>query len=277
MRAWSRIIPPESVEGAPRLPEAEGSVKPPAENGAGGGTQTGLRRRAPTLWHWLVGLALAPILLLFCLVALYRFAPPISTLMLARIVTHRPVDRQWVPLERISPLLQTAVIMSEDGQFCRHHGVDWAALAEVVGDISRGGPVRGASTLSMQTAKNLFLWPTRSYLRKGLEIPLALLVDFAWGKHRMLEIYLNIAEWGDGTFGAEAAARRYFKVDAADLTPHQAALLAAALPDPHDRNAARPSRMLSQIAAIVQNRFAESRSHLACLPQAQAAMERAAD
>jgi monofunctional biosynthetic peptidoglycan transglycosylase len=279
MRAGPRIIPPDSVEGEPRLPEAAGSVKPPAaENGGDAAAASrGRPRIAPKIWRWLIGLAMVPILLLLCLVALYRFAPPVSTLMLARILTHRPVDRQWVPLERISPSLQAAVIMSEDGQFCRHHGVDWAALAEVVADITHGGPVRGASTLSMQTAKNLFLWPTRSYLRKGLEIPLALLIDFAWGKQRMLEIYLNIAQWGGGTFGAEAAARHYFNMDAADLTPREAALMAAALPDPRDRNAARPSRRLSEVAAIVQKRLAESHSHLACLPQAQAAMEQAAD
>ena len=234
---------------------------------------TAARRRPPVvrkILAWLVGLAVVLTALLLGLVAVYRFVPPVSTLMLARMVTGRPVDRQWVPLEQISPSLQAAVIMSEDGQFCRHHGVDWSALGEAVHDWEQGGRIRGASTLSMQTAKNLFLWPSRSVLRKGLEIPLALLIDFAWGKHRMLEIYLNMAQWGDGTFGAEAAARRYFHVDAADLTPHQAALLAAALPDPLDRNAAKPSRRLATLAATVLRRLGEARSHLACLPQAQA-------
>lgn len=234
---------------------------------------TAAKRRPPIarkVVTWLIGLAVVLTAVLLGLVVLYRFVPPVSTLMLARMVAGRPVDRRWVPLEQISSSLQAAVIMSEDGQFCRHHGVDWSALGEVLHDIEHGGRVRGASTLTMQTAKNLFLWPSRSYLRKGLEIPLALLIDFAWGKRRMLEIYLNMAEWGDGTFGAEAAARRYFHVAAADLTPQQAALLAAALPDPLQRNAAKPSRRLATLAATVLRRLDDARSHLACLPQARA-------
>lgn len=226
---------------------------------------------------WLGALATVLIAGVLTLVVVYRFVPPVSTLMLARMVTGRPVDRQWVPMERISPFLQAAVIMSEDGQFCRHHGVDWSALADAIHEVEQGGRSRGASTLSMQTAKNLFLWPSRSFLRKGLEIPLALLIDFAWGKRRVLEIYLNMAEWGDGTYGAEAAARRYFHTDAAELTPHQATLLAAALPDPRGRNAAKPSHMLTQLAATVLRRLGEARSHLACLPQAQAEFGRAKD
>jgi monofunctional biosynthetic peptidoglycan transglycosylase len=231
-------------------------------------------RRRPSLVRkilaWLLSLAMALTILLLALVVAYRFVPSVSTLMLAHMVTGRPVDRRWVPLEQISPSLQAAVIMSEDGQFCRHHGVDWSALGEVIHDMEEGGRIRGASTISMQTAKNLFLWPSRSYIRKGLEIPLALLTDFAWGKHRMLEIYLNMAQWGDGTFGAEAAARRYFHVDAADLTPHQAALLAVALPDPLGRNPAKPSHGLMRLAANVLRRLDEARSHLACLPRTQA-------
>jgi monofunctional biosynthetic peptidoglycan transglycosylase len=197
--------------------------------------------------------------------------------MLMRMLGHHRVDRQWVSLDQISPSLQAAVIMSEDGQFCRHHGVDWRALAEVISNMERGGLERGASTLSMQTAKNLFLWPGRSYVRKALEIPLALLIDFAWGKQRMLEIYLNIAQWGPATFGAEAAARRYFHIDAAALNPRQATLLAAALPDPADRNAAKPGRLQKEISGILMERLQESRSHLACLPAAQAAMPPAGD
>lgn len=272
------MVSPEIVEGEPRLPEAEGSVKPSATENADGARVTASRPtgRRWIVLRWFLGLVLTLVALLLSLVALYRFVPPTSTLMLARTILHRPVDRQWVPLDRVSPSLQAAVIMSEDGQFCRHHGVDWAALAEVANDVEHGGPVRGASTLSMQTAKNLFLWPSRSYVRKTLEIPLALLIDRAWGKHRLLEIYLNMAQWGDGTFGAEAAARRYFHVHAADLTPHQAALLAAALPDPDGRNPSKPSRRLNEVATIVQSRLAEARSHLFCLPQARAAIGRQA-
>jgi monofunctional biosynthetic peptidoglycan transglycosylase len=272
MRARSKIISPEIAEDQLRLPEAGGSVKPSARRN-GGVAMTAAKRRPPVVKKivaWLAGFAVAVIALLIGLVVVYRFVPPVSTLMLARMVSGRPVDRQWVPLARISASLQAAVIMSEDGQFCRHHGVDWSALGESLHDLEQGGRVRGASTLSMQTAKNLFLWPSRSYLRKGLEIPLAVLIDFAWGKPRMLEIYLNMAQWGDGTFGAEAAARRYFHVAAADLIPHQAALLAAALPDPLHRNAAKPSHRLARLAATVLQRLDEARSHLACLPQARA-------
>lgn len=218
----------------------------------------------------LIRFAAGLVAVFFSLVVVYRFVPPVSTLMLARLFTGRPVDRQWVRLGRISPWLQAVVIMSEDGQFCRHHGVDWPALSEAIHRLEEGGPVRGASTISMQTAKNLFLWPARSYLRKGLEIPLALLIDFIWGKHRMLEIYLNIAQWGQSTFGAEAAARRYFHIDAAKLTPHEAALLAAALPDPDVRDPAKPSRLLAKLAAIDLRRLSHARSHLSCLPRARA-------
>lgn len=273
MWARSKINPPEIVEGGFRLPEAEGSVKPA---GDGNGTEaTGATEGRPAaphrIRHWLVGIGVILIALLLSVVVLYRFIQPVSTLMLARMAAGRSVNRQWVPIERISPFLQAAVIMSEDGQFCRHRGVDWNALGEAIHDIERGGLVRGASTISMQAAKNLFLWPSRSYLRKGLEIPLALLTDFGWGKRRMLEIYLNIAQWGGGTFGIETAARHYFNVDAADLTPGQAALLAVALPDPRDRNSAKPGRLQQALAATVLRRLGDAKDHLACLPQAQSA------
>lgn len=156
--------------------------------------------------------------------------PMPSTLMLTRHVLFRPVDRQWVPLERISPHLVNAVIGAEDQRFCQHRGVDFEALREVMADDE--GPSRGASTLTMQTVKNVYLWHGPSYVRKGIEIPLALVVDTLWGKRRVMEVYLNVAEWGLGLYGAEAAARRYFRVSAAELTPAQAAQLAAALPNP---------------------------------------------
>ncbi|MFJ5368792.1 monofunctional biosynthetic peptidoglycan transglycosylase, partial [Bosea sp. CER48] len=148
------------------------------------------------------------LLLLAAAILLYRVVPVPSTLMLARWLTLRPVERQWVPLDQISPNLIRAVIAAEDQRFCSHRGVDWIELNAVLDD--EDGPSRGASTLTMQTAKNVFLWPGRSYIRKGLEIPLAMAIDFAWGKQRVIEVYLNVAEWGHGLFGAEAAAQRYF-------------------------------------------------------------------
>lgn len=197
-------------------------------------------------------IALALLVLIAGLIVLWRFAPPVSTPMLARWVVLKPVDRRWVPLARISPNLQAAVVMGEDARFCRHRGVDWGALQEVMDDPD--GPSRGASTLTMQTAKNLFLWNSRSYVRKAVEIPLAATIDFAWPKRRVLEVYLNIAEWGDGVFGAEAAARRYFGRPASDLTPRQAALLAAALPNPRLRDPARPQGRHARLAGIIERR-----------------------
>ena len=192
---------------------------------------------------------------LVALIILYRFVPVPSTLMLGRWLTLRPVEREWVPLEQISPNLIRAVIASEDQRFCSHRGVDWIELNAVLED--EDGPSRGASTLTMQTAKNVFLWPGRSYLRKGLEIPLAMAIDFAWSKPRVVEVYLNVAEWGEGLFGAEAAAQRYFGKPAARLSAAEAARLAAALPNPLLRNPAKPSRSLQSASARTQRRLGQ--------------------
>jgi monofunctional biosynthetic peptidoglycan transglycosylase len=195
------------------------------------------------------GLALA--LGFAALILVYRFLPPISTLMLARWLEGETVERHEVPLQRISGFLRAAAIVSEDARFCEHNGVDWGALRWVIDHPGANGPKRGASTIPMQTAKNLFLWPSRSYVRKAIEIPLALLIDLEWPKRRILEVYLNLAEWGDGIFGAEAAARHYFQKSADRLDAREAALLATALPDPRHRNAARPSRRHLWLAARV--------------------------
>jgi monofunctional glycosyltransferase len=167
------------------------------------------------------------------------FLPMPSTLMLARWATWQPVQRDWRPLEQISPHLVHAVIGAEDQRFCQHRGVDFDALKEVMDDDE--GPSRGASTITMQTVKNVYLWHGRSYVRKAAEIPLALVIDLLWGKRRVMEVYLNVAEWGNGVFGAEAAARSYFKVSAAQLTPAQASRLAAALPNPQTLSPRSPS------------------------------------
>ncbi|MEJ0095882.1 MAG: monofunctional biosynthetic peptidoglycan transglycosylase [Methylocella sp.] len=206
------------------------------------------------LLHAIFVLGMALAFAVVALILVYRFISPVSTLMLARWIKGESVERLYVPLDRISPNLREAVIASEDAQFCRHNGVDWGALREVIDTADEDGPSRGASTIAMQTAKNLFLWPSRSVIRKGIEIPLALLIDFAWPKRRILEIYLNIAEWGDGMFGAEAAAQRYFRKSAEHLDPREAALLAAALPNPRLRNPARPGRRLAGHAATIMAR-----------------------
>ncbi len=205
---------------------------------------------------FVVSLALA--LAVVALVFAYRFLNPVSTIMLARWIKGESVERLYVPLDRISPNLREAVIASEDAQFCRHNGVDWGALHEVISDADADGPSRGASTIPMQTAKNLFLWPSRSVIRKGIEIPLALLIDLAWPKRRILEIYLNIAEWGEGMFGAEAAAQRYFRKSAAQLDPREAAMLAVALPNPRLRNPSRPTRRLAARTATIMARARET-------------------
>ena len=199
------------------------------------------------------------------LIFIYRFLPPVSTLMLARWLSAETVERQYVPLERISRSLRASVIVSEDARFCMHDGVDWGALREVTEKADEDGPSRGASTIPMQTAKNLFLWPSRSYIRKAIEIPLALIINLAWPKRRILEVYLNIAEWGDGIFGAEAAARYYFHKSADSLDAREAALLATALPSPRHRNPARPSPRHSGLAMRVLSRARGAGSLIECV------------
>lgn len=201
-----------------------------------------------------LGVGLGLVLGFAVLIFVYRFLPPVSTLMLVRWIEKETAERHYVPLERISENLRKAVITSEDARFCRHHGVDWSALRLVIKHPGAAGPSRGASTIPMQTAKNLFLWPSRSYLRKAIEIPLALLIDFEWPKKRTLEVYLNLAQWGQGIFGAEAAARHYFHKSAEKLDEKEAVLLATALPSPQHRNPAKPSPRQAGLAARLMGR-----------------------
>lgn len=199
------------------------------------------------------------------LLVLYRYAnPPGSTLMAYEsFLSSGDVARVWVPLEAISPNLIRAVIASEDNRFCHHRGVDWGAIGEAIDRAGEDGP-RGASTISMQTTKNMFLWNSRSYLRKAIEIPLTYAVELVWSKRRILEIYLNSVEWGPGVYGAEAAARYHFNKSAARLSLDEAALLAAALPDPLGRDAGNPGPMTSRLAARLRKRL-ESGPDLRCL------------
>ena len=205
------------------------------------------------LVRWIVVAIVLALLILVGLLLLYRFVPVPSTLMIGRWLTLQPVERRWVPLSAIAPALPRAVVAAEDQRFCSHGGVDWDELNKVLQD--EDGPSRGASTITMQTAKNVFLWPGRSYVRKALEIPLAMAIDIAWPKARIMEVYLNVAEWGDGLYGAEAASRRYFNIPAAELTPAQASRLAAALPNPLVRNVARPGRALTGASRRIQTRM----------------------
>jgi monofunctional biosynthetic peptidoglycan transglycosylase len=188
------------------------------------------------------------------------YDPPANVLMLQRAAEGQTIRHYPVPINRISPNMVRAVIAAEDANFCTHDGFDVAAIQNAMQRNARGGRVRGASTISQQTAKNLFLWPERSWMRKGLETYFTALTEFMWPKRRIMEAYLNTAEWGDGNFGIEAAARAYFGVSAADLTPLQAARLAAVLPNPNRWRADRPgpyvrarSAMLVGRARVVQD------------------------
>jgi monofunctional biosynthetic peptidoglycan transglycosylase len=216
--------------------------------------------------RWLLRLFLLLALCLVALIIAYRFVMPVSTLMLFRMAQQERVDRIVVPLDAMSPDLLAAVITSEDGRFCHDHGVDWGALREVINESGEDGPARGASTITMQVARNLFLWQSPfAYIRKALEIPLALIIDLVWPKRRILEIYLNIAEWGDGIFGAEAAAETYFHKRARDLDRRDGALLVAVLPAPHDRDPRSPNRPLILHARIVMTRLNAGTPALSCL------------
>ena len=228
-----------------------------------------MRRRSPfsilargVAW---AGLTLA--MVFAGLVALYSVAPPVSTLMLARTIEGRSYQRIIVRLKDVAPAAVASVIASEDARFCQNDGVDWGALHEVLNGAGKGGRRRGASTITMQTAKNLFLWPGRSAVRKGVEIGMALVLGRVWSKARTIEIYLNIAEWGDGIFGVEAAARHYFHKSAGQLDPREAALLATSLPNPLKRDPAHPSSLQRRLAIGVMARVSGSPDLLSCLPE----------
>jgi monofunctional glycosyltransferase len=176
------------------------------------------------------------------LTALYRFVPPpITFLMIERLFEGHGLHRQWRPLSQMSPALPRAVIAAEDQRFCEHNGFDFDAIEKAMAhNERRPGRIRGGSTISQQTAKNVFLWPQRSYVRKGLEAYFTVLIETLWGKRRIMEVYLNTVEWGPGLYGAEAAAHRNFGVGADRLNAAQAARLAAILPSPLKWRAATP-------------------------------------
>ncbi|WP_229729498.1 monofunctional biosynthetic peptidoglycan transglycosylase [Agaricicola taiwanensis] len=214
-----------------------------------------------------IGLAVIAIMAVpFILTLVYTVIPPVSTLMVGRWLTFQPVSRDWVPLEEISPHLPRAVVTAEDGQFCFHGGVDWKAIQDVLDAAEDGVPSRGASTIAMQTAKNLFLWPGGAYIRKPFEIVLATWIDLVWTKRRTIEVYLNIAEWGpDGIFGAEAGAQHGFGKAAKNIGPREAALMAAALPNPIVRDTAKPTRGQRSWANTIAARARQSGEYVGCL------------
>lgn len=192
------------------------------------------------------------------LIVIFRFVnPPGSMLMLLQGATGTEITQTWVPISRISRNLIRAVVVSEDGRFCHHMGVDIEEVGKAVERAVDGSP-RGASTISMQLSKNLFLWPTKSFLRKAIELPVTLAIELIWPKRRILEVYLNIVEWGPGIFGAEAASRYHFNKSASRLTAREAALLAVTLPNPVERVAGEPGRLTNRLANLIQLRARRS-------------------
>ena len=201
-----------------------------------------LRRRSPgrvagALFKLLLWLLLISVLW----VGVYRFVPPpVTATMLANAIDGRGIDKQWMSLSRMDPDIARAAIAGEDARFCTHHGFDFIAIQKALAHDQRGRRVRGGSTISQQTAKNVFLWQGRSWLRKGLEAWFTLLIETMWGKRRIMEIYLNVAETGIGTYGVDAGAMRYFHHDASRMSQTEAARLIAVFPLPKMRGAVAP-------------------------------------
>jgi len=210
-----------------------------------------MRRLAAVLLRVVIVLLVA----LPVLVLVYRFVPvPLTPLMVLRQLQGWGLEKQWVDYEQLSPQLRRAVIASEDARFCGHHGFDWHEIDAAVSDYESGERLRGASTITQQTAKNLFLWPG-GWLRKIVEVYPTVLLELLWPKRRILETYLNIAEWGPGIYGAEAASRDYFGRPARLLTAPEAALMAAVLPNPRRWSPAKPTEYIRSRAATIQARM----------------------
>ena len=212
----------------------------------------------PSLRRIAVGVATVVIVFLaapYVIAPFYRFVDPVSMPMLWRWAIGARVERVWVPLDRISPALPLAVIGAEDGTFCHNRGIDLGAMREALEQYDDTGRERGASTITQQVAKNLFFWQGRSIIRKALEIPLAVWLNMALPKRRVLEIYLNIAQWGpNGEFGAEAGARYAFGKSARNLNAREAAELASILPSPALRSARNPSPLVRRLAGVYEHR-----------------------
>lgn len=193
--------------------------------------------------------------------------PPITPLMIVRLIEGEGLRRSWVPIQAISPRLAAAVIAAEDNLFCRHDGFDWASIEDAIEDFRIGRRTRGASTISMQAAKNLFLWPDSGFVRKALEPYPTLVLELVWSKRRILEVYLNVVEWAPGVYGARAAAETHFGKSPADLGRREAALLAAVLPNPRRFDAGRPSAYIAERAAIIAKRMGQLGDLLDCVPK----------
>ena len=206
--------------------------------------------------RWLRRVVVAVLATFVGCVLLFRVVPPPLTPLMIRNAFAYGVTKDWVSLDRIAPSLQRAVIAAEDARFFDHRGVDWDAIERARDFNARHGdaPRRGGSTITMQVARNVFLWQGKSYVRKVLEVGVAYALELAWGKRRILEVYLNVVEWGPGLYGAEAAARRTFGIPAARLDDREAALLAAVLPNPRRWSPATPTRWVRVRADVIERR-----------------------
>ncbi|WP_294623953.1 monofunctional biosynthetic peptidoglycan transglycosylase [uncultured Roseovarius sp.] len=215
-------------------------------------TRSEKARFRPFRWgrRWLYRLVLFLLIIIGVAVVTYRVInPPVTFYMMQEKWRLGALDRQWVPLEGVAPVMARSVVAAEDANFCNHWGFDMSAIRNAIAD----GGNRGASTLSQQVVKNVYLWHGRSWPRKALEAAITPLVEAVWPKRRIIEVYLNVAEFDEGVFGVEAAARHYFGVGPEALTAVQAARLAAVLPNPKERNAARPSSWLRKRAAGIMD------------------------
>ena len=233
-----------------------------------GGVSLAKRKRGG-VWRWAKRIAIVLAIIVavpLVLTLVYLVVNPVSVPMLERYATGRPVAREWRGIDDISDRLKAAVILSEDGQFCRHWGVDFGALRDEVEDFMTGEEARGASTITMQVARNLFLWNGQSVIRKALEIPLALYIDLVMPKRRIMEVYLNIAEWGpDGQFGVASGAEHAFGVEPQSLDYRTATLLVTALPNPLVRLPGRPSANMTRIAGIIEERVKQYGERASCV------------
>ena len=213
------------------------------------GASRTLRRRSRFLWIGLLILISLPIggVLIHALIP-----PPMTLLMAEQAAKGAGLDYRWRSLDRISPRLVEAAIAAEDANFCRHDGFDMRAIEKALENNARGRRVRGGSTISQQTAKNVFLWPGRGWIRKGFEAGYTLMIETVWSKRRIMEVYLNVAEFAPGVYGAEAAARHWYGKSAEDLTAREAARLAAILPSPRRYKAASPGPYVRRRASRIQ-------------------------
>ncbi len=223
-----------------------------------------MKKLLSKIWRFIWKLSLWFLIISIVSVIVFRWVPiPITPLMVIRCVEQKvdgkemKLDKDWAPLEELSPHLQLAVVCTEDQNYLKHNGFDFGAIEKAIKHNKTNKRKRGASTISQQVAKNVFLWPSRSWVRKGFEVYFTFLIELFWSKQRIMEVYLNVIEMGDGIYGAEAASKAYFNKSAKDLTKRQAATIAVTLPNPIKFNAKRPSAYLNKRIswAMQQMRF----------------------